>query len=272
MNLALPHADALLASDLDGTLLPVDTDPDHADAVALFRERLTRRPGLRVAYVTGRTFRDALSAVRAAGLPVPHVLVSDVGTAIHWADADDWLLDGSYHRRALAAMGGVTAAEILAEIGGTDGFQPQDPAHQSDVKISFRRPDDRDSDRHLERLRARLAALGWRLALVASRCVFTGDLLLDVLPGGLDKATAVQHVRKELRLGADAVLFAGDSGNDLAPLTAGFLSVVVSNAAPGLADRIREFAAAEGRPQTVHVASRPHLHGVLEGAARFGIL
>lgn len=267
-----PHADALLASDLDGTLIPVDADPGHPAAVARFRELLAARPGLRLAYVTGRAADDALAATAACGLPLPHVLVCDVGTRILWSVPGGWRDDDEYHARALAAMGGIAAAEIVDAVTAASAFEPQEPSRQSDVKISFRLPASHDGDAALETVRDRLADLGWRLALVASRCVFTGDVLLDVLPGGVDKATAVQHVRKELRLGADAVLYAGDSGNDLAPLTAGFNAVVVSNAAPGLADRILAFAAAEGRPRTVHVASRPHLHGVLEGASRFGIL
>ena len=266
------NAVALLASDLDGTLIPVDEDPDHADAVARLRERLAARPGLRLAYVTGRDHDDALAAVAACGLPRPHVLACDVGTGISWADGDAWRRDHEYHDRARAAMGEATAAGILAAVTGDSAFLPQDESHQSDVKISFRLPASADADAALEAARQSLAGRGWRLALVSSRCVFTDDLLLDVLPGGIDKATAVQHIRKALRLDVGAVMYAGDSGNDLAPLTAGFNAVVVGNAAPELADRIRDFAAAEGRAGSVHIASRPHLHGVLEGAARFGIL
>lgn len=272
MDTRTNHATALLASDLDGTLIPVGDDPGYPAAVRRLHALVAERTSLCLAYVTGRSHDDALAAIERHGLPRPQALASDVGTSVRWSLAGGWRRDDEYHARALAAMGGVTAAAVTEAVTGGTGFVMQDPRHQSPVKISFRRPAPDDPDGALEAARALLAARGWRLALVASRCVFSGDLLLDVLPGGVDKATAVQHIRKELHLSLDAVVYAGDSGNDLAPLTAGFRAVVVGDAAPGLADRIRDFAAHEGRPDSVHVSAKPHLHGVLEGASRFGIL
>jgi hypothetical protein len=69
----------------------------------------------------------------------------------------------------------------------------------------------------------------------------------------------------------DDVVYAGDSDNDLAPLTAGFRGIIVSNADTGLATGIRKFVAREDRPHRIYACEQPHLHGVLEGAAYFGI-
>ena len=272
MNPKTKPVTALLASDLDGTLLPVGEDDTHPVAVDEFRRRLAGRSHLGLAYVTGRAPDDALATARRHSLPDPDALACDVGTCVLWPDGDGWRRDEDFNARAVAALEGVTPDDVFGAVGGGTGFRPQGPTHQSEVKISFRLPTGGDAHDELERVRSVISGRGWRLSLVSSRCVFTGVILLDVLPGGVDKAAAVHHIRKTLLLAADDVVYAGDSGNDLAPLTAGFRAIVVGNAAEGLADRSRSFAAAEGRPHGVHVSTRHHLHGVLEGARAFGTL
>jgi len=265
------HHNALFASDLDGTLIPVENDPSYPSAVRDFRHRLARQDRLLTAWVTGRAPQDTLNVMEENGLPLPHVLCCDVGTRIEWAVGDRWIRDEHYDKTVRAALGGVTAHDVFAAFADATAFVPQDDAHQSEVKMSFRLDESPTAEAELEASRIVLLERDWKLSLVASRSVYDGAVLLDVLPGGVDKAAAVHHVRRTASLTADDVVYAGDSGNDLAPLTAGFRAVIVANAAPGLADRIAAFAADEGRPNKVHAAARPHLHGVLEGARRFGI-
>jgi HAD superfamily hydrolase (TIGR01484 family) len=272
MDPAYRHTTSLLASDLDGTLVPVGADPTYPGAVEELRRRLAGREDLCLAYVTGRTLAGSLAAMEASGLPRPAAVACDVGTQLYWFRDRDWHRDETFHAGVLAAMGGVDTGEVLEAIRGGTRFEPQADERQSDVKASFRLPAPEDADPQLAAALSVLASRRWLLSPVASRCVFSGDMLLDVLPGGIDKAAAVHFIRKTLRLKHDQVVYAGDSGNDLTALTAGFRSIIVGNATPGLAERIREFATQEGRPGTVHAATGQHLHGVLEGARRFGIL
>ena len=261
----------MFASDLDGTLVPVAADGDYPPAVRAFGDRLARQDRLLTAWVTGRAPRDALNLIREQGLPLPDALCCDVGTRIEWFEGGRWRTDEDYRDAVRYALGGVTADDVFAAFADATAFAPQDDAHQSEVKMSFRLRGSPSPEGELEGARALLARRGWKLSLVASRSIHDGDVLLDVLPGGVDKAAAVHHVRRAAGLAVADVVYAGDSGNDLAPLTAGFRAVVVANAAPGLARRIAEFAAHEGRPERVFTATRPHLHGVLEGASRFGV-
>ena len=66
-------------------------------------------------------------------------------------------------------------------------------------------------------------------------------------------------------------LFAGDSRNDLDPLLSAARGIVVANARPALLEALGPHRDGP-RADTIYLADRPHLHGVLEGCRRFGLV
>lgn len=266
MDFLQPHT--LLACDMDGTVAPVGSDPDYPGLLSGFAALLEADPRLALAYVTGRDLDSALELMDKAGLPRPRALVCDVGTTIHHPAADGtWILDVGYAAAMSEAMSGREAADVLEMLRGVPGLEPQPPANQGRWKASFVLRRGAPGDISFEAAEARLRDAGLDLSLVRSSCVFRGRDMLDVLPRGVTKATAVEHLAAGLGLPREATVFAGDSHNDLAPLLAAGRAIVVGNAPRELRDEVLA-----GRdPDTVCAAAGEHLAGVLEGCRRFGL-
>jgi hydroxymethylpyrimidine pyrophosphatase-like HAD family hydrolase len=106
----------------------------------------------------------------------------------------------------------------------------------------------------------------------------SGDGLLDFLPRAATKQTALEFLAEEMGVPKQEVVFCGDSGNDVFPLTAGFAGVLVRNADEQLVEKVRE-AMAENPSLRVYFAqggfkglSGYYTSGVLEGAHHYGVL
>ena len=105
----------------------------------------------------------------------------------------------------------------------------------------------------------------------------SGDGLLDFLPNSATKQTALEYVAAEFGAKKEDVVFCGDSGNDVFPLTAGFSGVLVKNADEQLVASVKK--AADANPDLrVYFAKGGFLglngfytSGVIEGAYHYGI-
>jgi hydroxymethylpyrimidine pyrophosphatase-like HAD family hydrolase len=104
---------------------------------------------------------------------------------------------------------------------------------------------------------------------IASVDPFTGSGLIDCLPRGVSKDYALGWWVNHLGRSREEIVFAGDSGNDLAALTAGYRSIIVSNADASVTERARELHRSVGWTDRLFVASRPATSGVLEGLRHY---
>lgn len=73
---------SLLASDLDGTLIPLERDAQRLREVAEFVRAVAETVNLRLAYVTGRHSSLAREGIAAVGLPAPDWFVCDARTRV----------------------------------------------------------------------------------------------------------------------------------------------------------------------------------------------
>ena len=103
-----------------------------------------------------------------------------------------------------------------------------------------------------------------------------GNGLLDILPTSATKQTSLEYVARVHDAGAD-VVFCGDSGNDVFPLTANFLGVMVRNVDEQLVQQVTA-AKKNDRIQIYHARggfrglNGYYVSGVLEGAYHYGLL
>ena len=100
--------------------------------------------------------------------------------------------------------------------------------------------------------------------------------LLDVLPEHATKLHAIEFMVKELGYTLDEVVFAGDSGNDLAVMASPIHSVLVANAADDVRASAIKLAQANGHESALYLANGKHgkmngnyAAGVLEGVWHF---
>jgi hydroxymethylpyrimidine pyrophosphatase-like HAD family hydrolase len=160
----------------------------------------------------------------------------------------------------------------LADIAG---LREQEQEHLNDFKQSYYVDHD-EMDRILKTVDVRIKGKFDEVA-VYSYDVKKRVGLLDLLPQSATKQTALEHTARKFRAEPEEVVFCGDSGNDIAPLTAGFAGVLVKNADKQLVTDIREaqqrnhdlkiyFARGNFRGLSGYYAS-----GVIEGAYHYGV-
>ena len=153
-----------------------------------------------------------------------------------------------------------------ADVDGVAGLAPQAQQRQGEFKASFTLPRGAAGDAAMSGVVDTLAATGTDFSLVRSSGVYEEDDLLDVLPPGATKASAVDHMARLLGAPSATTLFAGDSRNDLDPLLRAGRGIVVANAQPALLEALRPHLS-----DSIYLAERPHLHGVVDGCRHFGV-
>lgn len=109
-------------------------------------------------------------------------------------------------------------------------------------------------------------------SLIHSIDPFNGDGLIDLLPRGVSKAFALSWWSRHVGISHEAVVYAGDSGNDLAAFTAGYRTIVVGNAARSLCKQVRDSHEQAGWRDLLFVAQAHATSGVLAGCKMFGLI
>lgn len=264
----------ILATDLDRTLLPNGSWTADPGAIELFND-LTERNQVTVVYVTGRNLELAERAIAEYEIRHPHVLIGDVGTSIRRFEGGEWRPHAGWDAHVRRASPRWDAAAVREAVAGVPGLVEQEAEHLGPFKQSYyvehgardevlRAVDRRVKDRFDE-------------VAVYSFDSQSGRGLLDFLPRSATKQTALEFVAHELGVPKGEVVFCGDSGNDIFPLTAGFSGVLVRNADDQLvADVNRAIAADPGL--RVYFArggfrglSGYYTSGVIEGAYHYGV-
>lgn len=264
----------ILATDLDRTLLPNGSWPVDEKAIALFNE-WTAKQGVLVVYVTGRNLNLTEKAIREYGVRFPDILCGDVGTTIRHYENGNWSMDQGWidHVHHMSPRWDNAAIrDVLAQV---DGMREQEAEHQNEFKQSYY-----VDHQNRETILAEAEVLiGGKFdeVLIYSFDSNNGNGLLDVLPASATKQTSLEYVARVYKAGRD-IVFCGDSGNDVFPLTAGFLGVMVRNADEQLVQQVSEAKQKNSAIQIYHAKggfmglNGYYVSGVLEGAYHYGIL
>lgn len=262
----------LLASDMDGTVIPLEEGPEREAEVAEFRRAVEEAQDLILAYVTGRGLGLATKGIRQFKLPMPDFLVCDVGTSVYRENSGEFEADGEYARRMREAMGGLDFKDVREYLRPVDHLLLQPEERQTEFKLSYHLPHEEDHAEIVELVRGHLTELGGRVQAVYSVGAPSGRGLLDLLPMGAAKDFAVHYLQEVTGVDDDHLVYAGDSGNDLAVMLAGFKAVVVANAGPDLREGLREMVEDETLAARIHFSTHRYSKGVLDGCRHFGIL
>lgn len=264
----------ILATDLDRTLLPNGHWEGDPGAIDLFN-RLTQEHEVIVVYVTGRNLDLAEQAIAEFGIRYPSILIGDVGTSIRAYTDGAWVFDEGWIAHVKRASPRWSAAAIKALVADIPGMREQEAEHLNPFKQSYyvehaksetllRQVEERVKDRFDE-------------VIVYSFDSHNGNGLLDFLPQSATKQTALEFVAEAYGSPKDQVVFCGDSGNDIFPLTAGFSGVLVRNADDQLVEHVRDAMALEPALK-VYFAKGDFMglngyyaSGVIEGAYHYGI-
>lgn len=260
----------VLATDLDGTLIPLEDSPENQQDLATLRAEF-QSPDRVLAFVTGRHIESVEEAIRTHDLPRPDWIICDVGTTIcHVREDGTCEVHQPYGDYLATIVGEYTAAKIRELMTPVKGLTPQEDEKQGRFKISFY-AEANQLRQLVARIEKIIAQQDAPYSVVDSVDPFNGDGLIDLLPRGISKAHALDwwcerqgHERRE-------IVFAGDSGNDYAALIAGYRTIVVANATQDLVDAVHQAHQEEAWTDRLFSATAKATSGVLEGCRHFGI-
>jgi sucrose-6F-phosphate phosphohydrolase len=259
-----------LATDLDGTLIPLPEHPENAAALqAISKARKQTNIGL--VFATGRHYESVLQAIEDFRMPVPDWIICDVGSSIYHKTDQGFTTFVPYeaHLRELSCNLHREVVETLLQ--SIPGLELQSPENQQRFKISYESSAEA-VDGLVDTIKAMLKKALLPYDCMGSLDPFLNCGLLDVLPVGISKAYALLWLSTHADFKPDEVVFSGDSGNDFAALVSGFRAIIVANASKGLADRVRKELGSRKLADRLYIAEGQGTSGVLEGCRFFGLI
>lgn len=234
------YRDRALFTDLDQNLI------GNPDALQRFIERIREnRRCVTFGIATGRRIDSALALMKKHRIPNPDVLISSLGTRIHYGQSlteDDWWADHIDHH-----WNPQRVRRVLANIPGLI-LQPK--KEQSQFKLSYfydaRKAPPLDEIVDLIRLKE----------LTANVFNSFGQFL-DIVPSRASKGQALRYVAQRLDIPLENILVAGGSGADEDMMRGNTLAVVVGN-------RHHEELSQLVDQESIYFANQPHALGILE--------
>jgi sucrose-phosphate synthase len=209
---AARYRDRAIFTDIDQTLLG-DTDAleRFAETIRENHKRLT------FGVATGRRIDSALAILKKHGLPTPDVLISSLGTRIHYGaslNEDDYWADHVDHDWSLERV-----RRTLDEL---PGLKLQQKNKLSQLKVSYFYDADKAPSAE------EITDLLYQQELNANVLVSFGQFL-DVVPARASKGQALRYVALRLDIPLEHILVAGGSGADEDMMRGNTLAVVVAN-------------------------------------------
>lgn len=256
-----------LASDLDGTLIPLEGDAEHQRALKTLVDVLSAH-AIELLFVTGRHFASVVGVMRSVPLPSPEWIVCDVGTSIYRRGVQTYVLSDAYADHLRERVAGVGVDDLARHFAGRRGLRQQESEKQGPFKLSYY-CDAQQVEQLTNELDQELRRQSFPYRIISSVDPFNGDGLIDFLPQGVSKAHALAWWAKRTGHAVESIAFAGDSGNDAAALEAGYRAIIVGNATEELKRQVRTAHASHGWSNRLHVAQATATAGVLEGVRGF---
>lgn len=230
---------SLLVSDLDGTL--IGDEPALRRFSAWFE---ARRDRMLLAYASGRFYSSVEATVREWRLPEPDVVIGGVGSEICRYPSSTRIWPAEQEE-----LDHWDAGQVMKLLSDVPDLRLQPDEFQSAYKVSYYLEGARPRD--VEEIDRTL-----RNASIQADIIYSSNRDLDVLPGGVNKGSAVDRLVQWTGLERRDVIVAGDTGNDLSMFEHGFRGIVVANAEPVLRSLSGD---------TVYHARGRFAAGVLEG-------
>lgn len=258
----------ILATDLDGTFIPLDNNAENQRDLVKLQQFLLDR-NIELVYVTGRRQASVEQVIQEKMLPIPTWMICDVGTTVVKVEGDQPTTFAQYQAELAQITNGWPIEQVRRLLAPLN-LELQEPNKQTRFKLSYYAAisDIRDLVHEIEQL-VKLHAAPY--SVVSCHNPFDEQqALIDLLPQHVNKGFALRWLMQHWQVGEDELIFCGDSGNDLAALTSGLLSIVVSNATQELKDLVQEFH--QPYPRRLFIASKPATSGLLEGLKHFADL
>lgn len=265
----------LLCTDMDRTVIPNGSQPEHPEARSLFR-RLCRLSGVELVYVTGRHLQLVEEAIAEYDLPLPGYVIADVGTKIYQRTTTGYTELQLWQQEIAGDWQGKSQAELWQILASVASLTPQEESKQSDFKLSYYLPLQADVAGVTAEVEAKLDEAGVAASVITSIDEPAQVGLLDVLPRNATKLHGLNFLREYCGYAQEETIFAGDSGNDLPVLESDIRSVLVANADPALQKQAAILASQNGNSSAFYQAQNTTFYlggnycaGVVQGVVYY---
>jgi len=242
---ALRYRDRAIFTDLDQNL--VGNPVALQRFVEVMREN---RKCVTFGIATGRRIDSALALMKKHRIPPPDVLISSLGTRIHYGQTlteDDWWADHIDHEW--------NPQRIRRVLTDLPGLKLQPKTEQTPLKISYYF-DPRKAPSVDE-----IIALIRQKELTANVLCSFGQFL-DIVPSRASKGQALRYVSQRLDIPLEHILVAGGSGADEDMMRGNTLAVVVGNRHHEELSQLMDL-------ERIYFAGQPHALGILEAIEHY---
>jgi len=241
----LRYRDRAIFTDLDQNLIGNSTALKQFTSVIL-----ANRKCVSFGIATGRRIESALALMKKHEIPRPDILISSLGTRIHYGrnlTEDDFWADHIDHDWA--------ARRISKVLDSLAGLKRQPKSEQTPHKISYYY-DSRvapEQDEIINMLRQKE---------ITANVILSFGQFLDVIPSRASKGQALRYVAQRLEIPLEHTLVAGGSGADEDMMRGNTLAVVVEN-------RHHEELSQLDEIERIYFAGQPHASGILEALEHY---
>ena len=260
----------ILATDLDGTLIPLEGNRRNREDLQVLTTQLRLR-NVTLVFVTGRHLDSVSAAIDEFRLPQPDWIICDVGTSLfRRAHTGTWEPVDAYWQHQDEIVRALPISALREQLKPIEGLRLQEQEKQGRFKLSFY-ANAANLDSLVHQIQQELDHSAAPYSIVHSVDPFNGDGLIDLLPATVSKAHALSWWVNHTGRNPEDIVFAGDSGNDLAALTAGYRAILVGNADRELAQQVQAAHSQAGWADRLYLAHGQATSGVLEGCRNFGL-
>ena len=127
----------VLATDLDGTFIPLDGNDQHRRDMRILVGLLVAR-NTQLVYVTGRHLESVMQGMTDFELPQPDWMICDVGTSLLKAQqSGEYLLIDQYQQHQADIISDMPINSLKEQLSLIDGLRCQEEEKQSQFKMSY---------------------------------------------------------------------------------------------------------------------------------------
>ena len=242
---AVRYRDRAIFTDLDQNLVGNPKALKHF--VEVIKEN---RKCVTFGIATGRRIDSALALMKKHRIPTPDILISSLGTRIHygrsliednyWADHVDHDWSGQRVRRILDQL---------------PGLKPQSKSEQAPLKVSYYY--DLEKAPTIEEIVSQL-----RQKEITANVMLSFGQCLDIVPSRASKGQAVRYVSQRLDIPLEQTLVVGGSGADEDMMRGNMLAAVVGN-------RHHEELSQLVDQDRIYFSGQDHALGILEAIEHY---
>jgi sucrose-phosphate synthase len=242
------YRDRAVFSDLDQNLI------GYPEALQEFSALIRgNRKCVTFGIATGRRLDSALALIKKHNIPRPDILITSLGTRIHYGQAlnedDFWAnhIDKDWNPQ-----------KIRRALAGLPGLELQPKKELSRFKVSYYY-----DPRHAPSVEEIIALI--RQQELTANVLHSFGQFIDIIPARASKGQALRYVAQRVEIPLEHILVAGGSGADEDMMRGNTLAVVVGN-------RHHEELSELSAQERIYFAEQPFAAGIMEAAAHYDFL